>query len=526
MANYKTYEIYETYWICKGPKKNPHYEEEVELDEPCPICGRDLKRAEQEDKPPLPLGKILGGVALLAVLGVGGVFASSIFSSDPDPDPVIDDGKPVVVNNSDDYPWEPDRFTKGQRTLFSGKGNVSRDNGIEAFKNQNYSSAVEWFKRAVNANRNDPEVLILQNNALARQKGNPLTLAAVVPVEGKATSAEEMLRGIAMAQDQFNKSKEANDRLLEIVIANDGNNPTNAKQVAQQLVNDQSILGVIGHNSSSASEAGLEIYEPNGLAMISPTSTSTALESPVFFRAVPSDGAAGEELAKYVENQLGLTKAVIFYNPKSSYSNSLSNAFAENFSGTVVEKIDISNVDIKGELYPIIVEEKAQAALLFPNTGYTSVAIEIAQANAKISKSQRLKLLGGDALYSSTTLVAGGEAVEGLILAVPWFGESPKSQAFKKAGKNQWGGSVNWRTAISYDATQAFIEVFSNNPNPDRASVIGGLAQVQLSSSDTSGDEVRFTSQGERQSEPVLVKATRGAFNRPKNSDFGFELVR
>ena len=458
----------------------------------------------------------------------GGIVASSILNSS-DPDPSNNTEKPVAVNNPDDYSWEPARFTKGQRTLFSGKGNVSRDNGIKAFKAQNYKTAVDFFQRAIDANRNDPEVVILYNNALARQKGNPLVLAAVVPVEGKVSSAEEMLRGIAMAQDRFNKSGGTDGRLLEIVIANDGNNPTNAEKVAEQLVDDQSILGVIGHNSSSASEAGLKIYEPAGLAMISPTSTSTSLKGNVFFRAVPADSAAGEKLAEYVGNRLGLTKAVIFYNPQSSYSNSLSDAFSnnfKNFNGTVVEKIDIRSVDIKGELYPIVIEKKAQAALLFPDTGYTSVAIEIAKANANIDEAQRLKLLGGDALYSPTTLVAGGETVEDLILAIPWFRESPKSQAFKEAGKKQWGGSVNWRTAISYDATKAFIAALSTTPNPDRASILNNLAQVQLPSSETSGDEVQFTSEGERQSEPVLVRATRGAANRPQNSEFGFELVK
>jgi len=548
-----------TNWICNGPRNNRHPEEDVLPNERCPICDRDRATAKQEEEErqktlPLTLFQVLV-VFLIAFLGGLLVWLFSSQSDKPDPnvnsdpsqnnapsiietapnvnsDPNQNPDTSKIVTNPNDYPWEPDRFTKGQRTLFFWEGNTFRKDGINAFKKQEYTSAVEFFEKAVNVSRNDPEVLILYNNAKARQQGNPLTLAAVVPVEEKATSAKEMLRGIAMAQDKFNDSGGANGRLLEIVIANDGNEIDNAKKVADQLVNDKSILGVIGHNASGASEAGLEIYEPNSLAMISPTSTSTSLESRVFFRTVPSDAAAGEKLAQHVAASLGLTKAVVFWNPNSPYSESLADAFTsnfeKNFNGTVVKKIDISNseLNIDNELSTSIVINNAQAALLFPNTGYTSVATAIAQANAKIKSTQRLKLLGGDALYSPTTLKDGGKAVEDLILAVPWFRDSPQSQLFKTAGKEQWRASINWRTAMTYDATQAFIEVFLDNPNPDRNSTLKGLEQIQLSSDETSGKALKFTSQGERNGEPVLVKATRDAINRPQGSDFGFELVK
>ncbi|MFM6611019.1 MAG: ABC transporter substrate-binding protein, partial [Dolichospermum sp.] len=58
--------------------------------------------------------------------------------------------------------------------------------------------------------------------------------------------AERVLRGVAQAQDQFNRNKGLTGRLLEIVIANDNDDPKQAQQIAQQLVKDDSILGVIG----------------------------------------------------------------------------------------------------------------------------------------------------------------------------------------------------------------------------------------------------------------------------------------
>ena len=109
-----------------------------------------------------------------------------------------------------------------------------------------------------------------------KKTGNPFTLAAVVPADKKQTNAEEMLRGIAQAQTNFNQ-KGLQGRLLEIIIVNDSNDPSKAQAVAEKIVNNPNILGVIGHNSSSASGKGLEEYEKAGIAMISPTSTSTSL---------------------------------------------------------------------------------------------------------------------------------------------------------------------------------------------------------------------------------------------------------
>jgi branched-chain amino acid transport system substrate-binding protein len=519
----------ERYWICRGSQQEPHPEEEVEKGDTCPRCGRDFASIRQHNTSPLPWVKILGGIALLALLG-----GLAWWFLRPKPDSVIPQSINSPENNTNtntssstslDYNWQPERFTRGQRTLFPGTSDPNRDNGIAAFKQGDYTNAIAHFKRAVEANRNDPEVLILYNNAKARQQGNPLTLAAAVPVEGKVNSAEAMLRGVAMAQNQFNNSGGTGDRLLEIVIANDGNDPKNAAQVAQQLVSDPSVLGVIGHNASDASQAALKIYEKSGLPMISPTSTSTALSSKVFFRTLPSDAAAAQKLAQYITEKLNLSKVVIFYNPNSDYSRSLQEAFVKSFSGQVIRSVDLSTSDFQAgvELARSVYQEQAQAALLFPNTTYTSVAREIAKANATVTSGQQLKLLGGDSLYNPDTLIAGGESMAGLILAVPWFVESPTSEGFKKAGNQQWGGLVNWRTAMSYDATQALIVTLSDNSSP--ASILKGLSQVNLSANQTSGIELKFTSNGERQSEPILVEAVRGASVSPKNTEFGFELV-
>ncbi|MFM6279626.1 MAG: ABC transporter substrate-binding protein, partial [Dolichospermum sp.] len=170
--------------------------------------------------------------------------------------------------------------------------------GIQAFQKGNYEQAADLFKQAIQANRNEPEVVIYYNNALARKAGSPFTLAVVVPIGKKLDSAQEILRGVAQAQNQFNDKKGFNGRLLEIVIAND-DNKKQAQQVAQQLVKDTSILGIIGHNSSDATKEALPEYEKAQLPIISPTSSSSLINSSVFFRAVYSDQDAGKKLQQY-----------------------------------------------------------------------------------------------------------------------------------------------------------------------------------------------------------------------------------
>lgn len=429
-------------------------------------------------------------------------------------------GVSCVVDNS--------KISRGERTLFPKNNNPSRDQGIAAFKNGNYQQAANLFQQARKANQNDPEVEIYYNNARARQQGSPFTLAVVVPIGTNQNDAQEILRGVAQAQNQFNDNKGLNNRFLEIVIANDDNTKS-AQQVAQQLVKDDSILGVIGHNSSDATQKALPEYEKAGLAIISPTATSVFLKKSVFFRTVSSDASAGKQLAEYTFNNLQLKRAVIFANPNSPYSNSIREVFTNRFEklgGEVVRKplIDLTdtNFDARREISATVYsrDKFAQAAMLFPDTQSTDTAIKIAKEitrrNARLKDNpqdgrvKELKMLGGDTLYGDDTLKNGGKNVEGLIVATPWFRESFPAKAFAERSNQEWGGDISWRTATSFDATQSFIKALSNNAT--RTNLLEKLPSINLDRNETSGYQLKFTEEREREGQSILVQVKDGKF--------------
>lgn len=534
-----------TSWDCAGSSTSPH-PNITNWGDKCMFPGCSMVRGSN-NQPATPslskngdgkglkrVGVVACAALALALLG-GGAYAlyrHRINVSQQEtcpPGKQIQAGTCVAVPQPSPAPsppltqvtFNPDWLSSGDRVLLKGKGNQDRDLGVEAFKKGNYKEAIIFFDKAVLGNRNDPEVQIYLNNAKARLAGSPLVLAAIVPIDNKQASAEEMLRGIADAQTRYNEAGGVGGRLVEFIIANDGNESNRASSIAQQLTKNSNILGVVGHNSSGATQAGLTEYEKAGLPVVSPTSTSTSLSGSVFFRTVPSDEASAKQLAEYAKNELGIDKIAIFYNSKSNYSTSLQKAFDTHFrpsGGNIVGPFDLSNPSLEPKKEIPALQNQVQAIALFPDTATTSVAIALARVNADFP--QKLQLLGGDALYSSDTLVAGGEAVEGLIVPVPWFADA---QDYARKAQQRWLGQVNWRTATSFDATQALLRALSSNPT--RATLLQNLKSTNLQPADTSGELLQFSAAGERTVEPVLVQVTKGAPG-PKSSDYGFQFIQ
>ncbi|MCC5663542.1 AAA-like domain-containing protein [Nostoc sp. CHAB 5784] len=407
---------------------------------------------------------------------------------------------------------EPERLSTGERTFLRDIIDTNSDivSGNEAFKKKEYLTAINSFYKAIKANHNDPEVWIYYNNARANQQGNPLTLAVVIPVNARKTVAQEILRGVAQAQNSFNEERvKTNARLLQIVIANDDTERIQAAKVARSLIRDSNVLGVIGHYSSSASLSALPEYKKVGLAMISPTSSSSDLKGKVFFRTSTINNLLAEQLAKYALEK-NVKRVMIFYLPGEIYSSDLTNALESLLKDkkVIVQKVDLTvpELDVNNQVLLSELKE-ADAVILLPNVDMISVAIQIARLRNTQTNLQKKLLLGSPTLYSSDSLKAGGAALENMVVPVPWFAGTPNAKEFADKARDMWGGQVSWRTASSYDATQAFIEALSASDTPSRSTVLEKLQSMNI-----------------KGKESVLVKVVKNK-SCSTGMEFCFELV-
>jgi branched-chain amino acid transport system substrate-binding protein len=132
------------------------------------------------------------------------------------------------------FKWKSDNGSIGNRLLIQERVTPDKQKGIEAFAKGDYQQAIASFKKSLLQQPNDPEALIYSNNAQAGNNG--LKIAVSVPIGSNLNVAQEILRGVATAQDEINQNGGINGQKLQVEIINDDNNSETARKVAQELV--------------------------------------------------------------------------------------------------------------------------------------------------------------------------------------------------------------------------------------------------------------------------------------------------
>ena len=270
------------------------------------------------------------------------------------------------------------------------------------------------------------------------------------PIGVDVNTAQEILRGVAQAQNEINNEGGINGIPLKVAIADDQNDPKIAQELAQTFANQQDILGVVGHFSSDVTLAAASVYESSGLVAISPTSTSTSISSAgdYIYRTVPSDRYAGNALSTYFLEELNKLNAAIFYNSQSNYSNSLKDSFSTDLigdGGRVVTEFDLNDPNFDSrDAVSQAKERGAEALILLATSSTLDSALSVAQTN-----NRELPLLAGDDVYTAKTLKTAGQDTEDMVVAIPWHIRGEINADFPSAATNLWKAEVNWRTALA-----------------------------------------------------------------------------
>ena len=432
-----------------------------------------------------------------------------------------------------------DGVSSGEKLLVQTFAIWPKQRGINEFADSNYSEALKLLKQSWRDDRRDPETLIYINNALLKAiNAEYYTIAIVIPTRRNqdgsilnANLAEELLRGIAQAQTEVNLSlltpnlnqdfpgqkflepKPINGKGLKVIIADDANFTSEAIKRANFLVAQPDILAVIGHYTSDMTVETVDIYNRNKLVAISPGSTTEELTRKprkFFFRTAPTTSIEAEGLVNQLLS-VGQKKVAVFYNPNSPFSASLWEEFKKQFesqggSTFRLSNYDLSKNDFNAKAAIKEVEKSGKTAIAVIPDGQVTKAVENALEMIK-ANGDRNWIVGPWTLYEPRTLEAAKQlkSVEKLAISVFWHPTISFDKKFPVNAEKLWGGPVNTRSALTYDAAKTLIKALELQPEPSREGMQKTLASPDFKADGATGIIEFDSTTGNRKNPPKAL---------------------
>lgn len=264
---------------------------------------------------------------------------------------------------------------------------------------------------------------VQEANALdPAQPGGQTCAPATIAMAGALTGADAALginikNGAQLAVEQHN-SANPNCQITLKTFDTEGD-PQKATQVAPQITNDESIIGLIGPAFSGETKATGGIFNQAGLVSVTASATNPTLTNngwKTFYRGLANDDVQGPAVANYLTTKLGKQKVCVIKDD-TDYGAGLANAV----TAALGSKADAAcSGDVKkGERDFSAILSKVTAAQ--PDAvfyaGYYSEAAPLAQQLSAAASG--VTFVSGDGANDPQFTAQAGDAARGAYLSCP-----------------------------------------------------------------------------------------------------------
>lgn len=290
-----------------------------------------------------------------------------------------------------------------------------------------------------------------------------------------ASDSESILRGINLYIDRINDQGGVHGKKIILDIFDDQNDPEQARLRAQEIVEQNRAVAVIGHNNSSCSINAGGIYKKHGIPAITPISTNVNVtrNNQWYFRTIYNDDFQGKFLAIYAHRAFA-EKTVSIIHEDDPYGLNLAQNFEETANEIGLEvrfkrqfKRNDSNLD--NTLRQIIAELQA---LKDPGLIFLSVHGPEGVKLVKLLRDSDFKntILTPDDLNSKAFLegfnglpkekMTPGYYTNGVYISSPLLFDimDRNTEEFADAFREKYDDNPNWWAAFAYDASKLIAE--------------------------------------------------------------------
>ena len=224
-------------------------------------------------------------------------------------------------------------------------------------------------------------------------------------------------RGIQMAVDEHNAANAGCQ--VQLKSFDTEGDPQRAINVAPQIVDDASIIGVVGPAFSGETKATGDVFNQAGLVATSASATNVSLSENgwrTFFRGLANDGVQGPAVANYLKNTLGHTKVCVV-DDSTDYGLGLAEAVRETLGPVADASCHVSVKTGDKEFSAAVSQIKGAAPDSVFYSGYYSEAAPFVQQLR--DGGVTATFVSADGTKDLEFIKQAGESTKGALLSCP-----------------------------------------------------------------------------------------------------------
>ncbi|GAB4494616.1 MAG: ABC transporter substrate-binding protein [Anaerolineales bacterium] len=350
-------------------------------------------------------------------------------------------------------------------------------------------------------------------NAVPAEK---IRIGLIAPITGDlAVTGQFTVDAAKMAVDEINAAGglmvDGRQHEIELLIEDNQDNPEVATSAAQKLINQDKVVAIIGPQASRNAIPVARVAENSGIPMITPYSTNpeTTRDKKFVFRAAYTDLFQGSVLARFVFEELKLTKAAVLYDIASPYNRGVAEIFRDSFEAAGGQVVAFESYTTgEGDFRPQLQRIAASGAqvLLLPNY-YTEIEAQVTQS---LELGLQVQYLGSDTwtTVSMDTLLK----IEGAFTCAHYSVEStePIAQTFVKNFQQRYSKLPEDVAALTYDAFGLLFDAIQRQGEFTPEAIRDGLANGEGYQGVTG--LIQYRGSGDPVKSAVILQARDGKF--------------
>ncbi|MCW8827214.1 MAG: branched-chain amino acid ABC transporter substrate-binding protein [Gammaproteobacteria bacterium] len=252
------------------------------------------------------------------------------------------------------------------------------------------------------------------------QETDSIKIALVGPTTGPVAQYGDMqMTGAKMAVERINATGGVNGQKLEAVVLDDVCEPKQAVAAANKVVN-QGIKYVVGHLCSGSTQPASDIYEDEGILMITPASTSPAITERGFkmvFRTIGLDSQQGPVAGRYIANSVKPANMAVIHD-KQQYGQGIAGEVKKTVESMGINVVLFEGVNKDQKDFSALITKMKSADVDFVYYGgyHPELGLILRQSREQGFSS---RFMGPEGVGNKDISTIAGEASEGLLVTLP-----------------------------------------------------------------------------------------------------------